>query len=233
MISTVAGAILSPLATNLIEPLEYALGSEFNLDIITLHFTRLVLGVQLVLTGAQLPGSYLKKEWRPLAILLAPGLTLMWLLTSLMVWALVPNIGFLYSLAIAAAVTPTDPVLSSSIVKGRFADRHIPEELRKLIVAESGANDGLGYSFLFLPLLLIRYAGYRGIRGEGDAGKAVGLWFGETLGYTVLLSVVYGALVGWISRKLLRWAQKHRFMVKESFLIYPIALAVGALARNH
>lgn len=60
-------------------------------------------------------------------------------------WGLVPGISFLQALAIGACVTPTDPVLSNSIVKGKFADKNVPPGLQKIVVAESGANDGLGY----------------------------------------------------------------------------------------
>ena len=131
-----------------------------TLDTITLYFTRLVLGVQLVLAGVQLPSKYLKTEWKSLSLLLGPGMTVMWLVTSLLVFALVPHISFLHALAVGACVTPTDPVLSNSIVKGKFADKNIPKELQKIIVAESGANDGLGYPFLFLPLFLIKHIGH-------------------------------------------------------------------------
>ena len=136
--------------------MEYALHSEENLDYITLYFTRLVLGVQLVLAGVQLPHRYLRTEWRSLALLLGPGMCGMWMCASLLVWAMVPHLSFLHALAIAACVTPTDPVLSNSIVKGKFADKNIPKALQKIIIAESGANDGLGYPFLFLPLYLIK-----------------------------------------------------------------------------
>jgi sodium/hydrogen antiporter len=97
-------------------------------------------------------------------------------------------------------VTPTDPVLSNSIVKGKFADKNIPPELQKIIIAESGANDGLGYPFLFLPLYLIAHIGYGGLGQDNNAGTAVGLWFGETWGYTIILSVLYGGTVGWIAK---------------------------------
>jgi hypothetical protein len=46
----------------------------------------------------------------------------------------------LVALVIAAAVTPTDPVLSSAIVKGSFADQYVSPRIRNLISAESGAN---------------------------------------------------------------------------------------------
>lgn len=82
-------------------------GSQESLDTIILYFSRLVLGVQLVLAGVQLPSRYLKTQWRPLSILLGPIMVAMWLATSLLVWALVPNLPFLHALAIGSCVTPT------------------------------------------------------------------------------------------------------------------------------
>ncbi|KAL1306568.1 hypothetical protein AAFC00_005254 [Neodothiora populina] len=226
LISLIAGLIFSPHGTNFIKPLDYAAGSEENLETITLYFTRLVLGVQLVLAGVQLPSKYLQKEWKSLALLLGPGMCTMWMSTSLLVWALVPNISILFALAIGACVTPTDPVLSNSIVKGKFADKNIPGELQKIIIAESGANDGLGYPFLFLPLFLIKYIGDGGAGQTGGAGKAIGYWFGETWGYEILLSIVYGAVVGWIAKDLLHFAEKRKYVDRESFLVFAITLAL-------
>lgn len=143
VISLLAGVTFSPHATNFVKPLEYT-GSQANLNAVTLYFSRLVLGVQLVLAGVQLPSRYLKKEWKSLALLLGPIMTIMWIVSSLIVWAMVPHLPVLHALAIGACVTPTDPVLSNSIVKGKFADKNVPKDLQKIIVAESGANDGLG-----------------------------------------------------------------------------------------
>lgn len=229
VISLIAGLIFSPHATNWIRPHEYALNSIENLDAITLYFTRVVLGVQLVLAGVQLPSKYLKTEWKSLALLLGPVMTTMWVVTSLLVFAMVPHISFLQALAVGACVTPTDPVLSNSIVKGKFADKNIPKELQKIIVAESGANDGLGYPFLFLPLYLIQHIGSHGNDGWGQDGKAstaIGLWFGETLGYTIILSVIYGAVVGWLAKELLHWAEERKYVDRESFLVFAITLAL-------
>ncbi|KAI1107324.1 Sodium/hydrogen exchanger family-domain-containing protein [Jackrogersella minutella] len=225
LISLVAGLTFSPHAANFVRPLEYA-GSEENLNAITLYFTRLVLGVQLVLAGVQLPSRYLRTEWKPLALLLGPIMTAMWLMTSLLVWGLVPHLPFLHALAIGACVTPTDPVLSNVIVKGRFADHNVPKNLQTIIIAESGANDGLGYPFLFLALYLIKYIGDGGVSESGGAGLAIGLWFGETWGYTILLSVVYGAVVGWIARELLHFCEERKFVDRESFLVFAFSLAL-------
>ena len=223
MISLLAGITFSPHALDWIRPLDYAQDNAEYLNEITWYFSRLVLGVQLVIAGVQLPSRYLWTEWKSLTILLGPGMTLMWLVSSLLVWAMVPNLPFLHALAVAACVTPTDPVLSNSIVKGKFADANIPKDLQKIIIAESGANDGLGYPFLFLALYLIRYNGSGGFEGTKHG---IGLWFGETWGYTILLSVIYGAAVGWTAKELLQFAEKRKFVDRESFLVFAIALAL-------
>ncbi|KAK5070807.1 hypothetical protein LTS08_000454 [Lithohypha guttulata] len=223
LISLLAGVAFSPHALNWIRPLEYAEGSQEHVEQITFYFSRLVLGVQLVIAGVQLPRRYLRTEWRSLAILLGPGMTMMWLTASLLVWAMVPHISFLHSLAVGACVTPTDPVLSNSIVKGKFADKNIPKKLQRIVIAESGANDGLGYPFLFLALYIIRYNGRDGFQG---VGHGIGLWFGENWGYTIILSVAYGAIAGWLAKEALHYAEQHKFVDKESFLVFAIALAL-------
>lgn len=228
MISLLAGVTFSPPALNWIRPLDYALGSEEHLTSITLYFTRLVLDVQLVIAGVQLPSKYLRHEWRSLALLLGPGMCGMWISSSLLVWAMVPHLSFLHSLAVASCVTPTDPVLSNSIVKGKFADKNVPKDLQRIIIAESGANDGLGYPFLFFALYLIKYVGSDGQGQTGGAAKAMGYWFGENWGYTIILGALYGAVVGYLAQELLHWAEERNYVDRESFLVFSIALAVSS-----
>jgi NhaP-type Na+/H+ or K+/H+ antiporter len=218
LISLLAGVAFSPHAANFIRPLDYVGNDPIVLNAVSLAFCRLVLGVQLVLAGVQLPSKYLKTEWNSLSLLLGPIMCTMWLAGSLLVWGLVPNLPFLHALAIGACVTPTDPVLSNSIVKGKFADKNVPKDLQKIIIAESGANDGLGYPFLFLALYLIKYT--QGPGQEGGAGEAMRLWFGETWAYTIALSVIYGATVGWIAKELLHIAEERKYVDRESFLVF-------------
>ncbi|KKA20499.1 Na/H antiporter [Rasamsonia emersonii CBS 393.64] len=191
-----------------------------------MYFTRLVLGVQLVLAGVQLPGRYLQTEWKSLTLLLGPGMTAMWLCSSLLIWGLVPNISFLQALAVGACVTPTDPVLSNSIVKGKFADKNVPRPLQRIIVAESGANDGLGYPFLFIALYLLKYVHHGGQGFSGGTGKAIAMWFYETWCYEILLSIAYGIVVGWLAMKLLHWAEEKKYVDRESFLVFAISLGL-------
>lgn len=232
VLSLLVGAALGPLGARLVRPGDYAAcagggGSEAacraSVDAATLGFSRLVLGVQLVIVGVQLPGRYLAAEARPLLLLLGPGMTAMWLATSVVVWLVVGAPSFLHALAVGACVAPTDPVLSAVIVKGRFADQNVLPALQHLIVAESGANDGLGYPFLFLALYLVKFLG-AGVTSGGLA-DAVGLWLVLTWVY-VVLGALYGAAVGLLARELLRWAERRAYVDRESFLAFSIALAL-------
>ncbi|EPS45366.1 hypothetical protein H072_616 [Dactylellina haptotyla CBS 200.50] len=221
LIALIMGIALGPHGAKLIRPLIYAKDSEENLDAINLAFSRLVLGVQLVLAGVQLPQKYLAHEWKSLAMLLGPVMTVMWLVSGTLVYALIPGLTYVQALAVGACITPTDPILSNTIVKGKFADKHIPVPLQRIIIAESGANDGLGYPFLFLMLYIYRYAML-----SDRVGHGVGLFFTETLLYTIALSVVYGIVVGWVAKELLHWASLNRLVDRESFLVFAIALAL-------
>lgn len=179
-----------------------------------------------MLEGIRLPKRYLRTEWKSLSLLLGPGMLGMWACSSAVMWALIPGLPLLHALAIAACITPTDPVLSSTIVKGKFADENVPEDLQRMIVAESGANDGLGYPFLFIALYLIKYATGGEASAEGDALTALKLFFGQTCVYVVLMSVVYGWVVGFLAQRLLAWAERHKYVDRESFLLFPIGLAI-------
>ncbi|KAF2267454.1 Na/H antiporter [Lojkania enalia] len=220
------GLLLSPYGLNLIRPLEYS-GSNEGVAMTTLCFTRLVLGIQLVIAGIQLPSKFLTREWRSLLLLLGPGMITMWICTSLLVWTLIPSLNMFESLVVGACVTPTDPVLSNSIVKGEFADRYLSRSLQHLIVAESGANDGLGYMFLFFPLYMIKFA------KESDNSEgiqdAITAWLSNTFFYTIILSILVGAAVGLMAKGGLRWAKKKDLVDKESFSLFAIGLALSII----
>jgi sodium/hydrogen antiporter len=111
--------------------------------------------------------------------------------------------------------------LASSIVQGHFAEQHVPFHIRNLILAESGANDGLGYPFLFLAVYLLQM----------PTGEAIGKWFYWILAFQILLSTIIGFVVGFIARKALKFAEQKEMIDKESFLVYAVALAVSGCRR--
>ncbi|KAJ1945299.1 hypothetical protein FBU59_002348, partial [Linderina macrospora] len=139
----------------------------------------------------------------------------MWLISSVIIM-IAFKLSFIHALAIGACVAPTDPVLANAILKGNFAETHVPLRLRNVLTAESGANDGLGYPFLFFALYIMRLGG----------GKAIGTWVYSTWLYQVALSVVIGVVAGYVGRKALRYAETAGWVDKESFLSSSITLAL-------
>ncbi|CAG8064542.1 unnamed protein product [Penicillium nalgiovense] len=252
LLSLLVGLIVSTYAADIIHPHSYVSAGPNHpdtaqrLEHATLNFCRLVLSVQVCFTGAQLPRKYARFHWRSLLILLFPGMVGMWMMSTLLVWAIVRVPGknndfettmpFLQALAVAACITPTDPVLSNTIVRGRWADRHVPVPMTQLISAESGANDGLGYPFLYLALYLLKYLGTQGYQGAAGAGgsaghwggarSAMGMWFGETWGYLVLLGAVWGVFVGWLARRCLKVAVALGYTSQENLYTLTVVISL-------
>lgn len=171
---------------------------------------RVVIGIQLVMAGYQLPAKYPWHRWKEMFLLLIPVMTVMWLCTTGCVMLMIPKQTTLTAMVIASLVTPTDPVLSQAIAKGPFADRYVPRALREIISAEAGANDGFAFPFLLLATYLIRHAPTDGVdfkpglehrsadvgRLGGGTGKAIEVWIVEGWLYFILVGVVVGAVVG-------------------------------------
>ncbi|KAI9157873.1 putative Na(+)/H(+) antiporter [Paramyrothecium foliicola] len=152
------GVILGPIAARLIDSERWGSAVKDQTSAITLGTMRVMIGVQLVIAGFQLPAKYGLVRWKELFICLIPVMTIMWLCTSACIFLLIPKISFLAALVIGSCVTCTDPILSQAIAKGPFADKFVRRELREIISAEAGANDGFGFPFLMLATYLIRYA---------------------------------------------------------------------------
>jgi NhaP-type Na+/H+ or K+/H+ antiporter len=93
VISLLLGLALGPYGANLLRPLSFA-GDATKIDTITLSLSRLVLGVQLLLAGVHLPKNYLRKEWKPLSIVLGPGMVLQWGVVSALIYWMVPGVAF-------------------------------------------------------------------------------------------------------------------------------------------
>ncbi|EGY23408.1 Na+/H+ antiporter [Verticillium dahliae VdLs.17] len=174
-LSFLAGLFLTTF-TGVVEPVHFVDDDSVDpVTAITLDLSRLVLGVQLLFAGVSLPSRFLRTEWRSLGLLLGPGLVAMWLCSALVIWLLIAGLPFIHAAAIAACIAPTDPILSVAILEGRFADENVPRTLRDLIIAESGANDGLGYLFLLFALSLIKHsATAASVVNTGGLGAALG-----------------------------------------------------------
>ncbi|RKF65463.1 Na antiporter 1 [Golovinomyces cichoracearum] len=212
-VATLCGIMFGPHAANLIDPMSWG-----NTDQVTLEFSRIVLVVQCFAVGVELPKYYVEKHWRSVTFLLLPVMTCGWMVTSLIIWWMIPPLNWLDSLCVSACVTATDPVLASSVVgKGKFA-RRVPKHLRDLLSAESGSNDGMAFPFIYLALYLIEY--------RPNAGKVAFSWFILTILYECVFGCIYGFIIGYIGRHGIKFAERHELVDRESFLVFYFVLAL-------
>lgn len=216
LVAVIVGIIAGPLVTNGFNPYSWT-----DHDEITKQLTRCIIAIQVMAVGIELPKHYMKKEWLTMSMLLIPTMMFMWLISGLFIWGLVPPLNYLEALVISACICPTDPILANSVVKGRFAEKHVPAHIRNALSAESGANDGMGFPFLFLAIFLI---------AEDNVGTAIGKWIYITCLFQIALSCVIGIVVGYVARKVLQWSERNHLIDKPSFLAFAIALALFVMS---
>jgi sodium/hydrogen antiporter len=179
---------------------------------------RLTLAISLMAVALRLSRDDLARLWRPVGVLLTLGMLGMWLVSAALAgWWL--EVSLLGALLIGAVITPTDPVVATSIVTGPFAHRHLPERVRHSLSFESGANDGLAYLVVMLPILLLQH----------DEEHAWLRWLGETLLLGVIVAAALGLALGWAAAQILHWGKAHCAIESYSILSYTVALSLFTL----
>ncbi|KAF9523393.1 Sodium/hydrogen exchanger family-domain-containing protein [Crepidotus variabilis] len=211
------GVIIGPYCAGVFDPRAWGGGSEDVTNAITLEFARVVLAIGVFAIGVELPKAYMAKHWKSLFYLLVPVMTWGWFVSAGLIYALIPSLSFLSSLAIAACLTPTDPILAAAVVGGKWADKHVPAHLRHLLAAESGCNDGAAFPFLFIALYLIV---------DKDTGTAIKDWVLILWLYQVLLGSVIGILLGFSFRHLMKFCQRRDLIDRHSYVAQYISLAI-------
>ncbi|KAA9005584.1 cation:proton antiporter [Histidinibacterium aquaticum] len=181
---------------------------------------RFTLAVSVTGIAIRTPTEDLRKLARPVLILLSFGMLAMWGLSSVAAW-LALGLPLASVLLLGAIVTPTDPVAASSIVNGAAAEHSLPDRLRSTLSLESGANDGLGYLLVMLPLLAIT--------GGWDGGT-LREWLVDVVLIGVILAVALGALMGLALGTALRRADEAGLVEEHSLLSLTVALSLVALA---
>ncbi|KAF2180912.1 Na(+)/H(+) antiporter 1 [Zopfia rhizophila CBS 207.26] len=248
--AVIVGIILGPIAAKFLSAERWGSAEEGQQEAITLGLCRIVIGVQLVIAGFQLPAKYQGTNWKEMAICLLPVMTIMWICTSLCILITIPKLSLLAALVIGSCVTCTDPILSQAVAKGPFSDKFVPRALREIISSEAGANDGFGFPFLLLATYLIRHANINGVKfkegaaaavegaahlmkREEDIGrlgggvlKAMEVWIVEGWLYIILMSVAIGIIIGLGSMFAIKYALSRKWIDSESFLLWPMAIGL-------
>jgi NhaP-type Na+/H+ or K+/H+ antiporter len=177
------------------------------------------LAVALVGVALRLPRGYLLGgNRRLLVVLLGLLMPLMWAVCSLLAY-LILGLPFWASVLVGAILTPTDPVVASTIVTGGVAERSLPGRLRHAISAESGLNDGLALPFILLPLLVL----------TKPQGEAVPHWLTHTILWEVVAGAALAASIGYFAGKTLGWAEARETLERTSLLTVSLALSLTVL----
>jgi sodium/hydrogen antiporter len=212
-VALLTGVLLGPSALDLLDP--GAWGDERT---IVKEAARITLAVALMAIALRLPPDYLQRHGRATLVMVALVMPLTFLVTGAVSMALL-GLPLLAALALAAVLTPTDPVVTTTIMVGDFAEERLPERIRNLLSIEAGANDGLAVPFVMLPVLLLTL----------PSGEAWGTWFLRSWLWEIGGGLVAGAAIGFAAGRMLTWSEERGFIERHSFLAFSLALTLLTL----
>lgn len=184
------------------------------------EMARLTLAFSLTATALQFTPADLREVRRPATVLLTVIMVGMWSAAALGAWLLL-DVPFWIAVMIGAILTPTDPVVASTIATGAMAEKNLPRRLRRTLQLESGANDGLAVVFVLLPAIVL-----------SEPSGEVSAWLGRAgreLGVAISMGVGIGALAG----AFFRLALKRETLEKQSIYAASLGLALLALGATH
>ena len=214
MVGLAVGILLGPEVFKALDPAQWGLTQSVLVE----QVARLSLGIGLVAVALRIPSSFPRANWRTFAILLGLIMPLMCLTSGLLVFFIL-GIPFGIAMVIGAIVTPTDPIIASSIVTGPVAEKFLPEKIRNTLSFESGSNDGLAYLLVFLPALFL----------TKSTGEAWQHFLVKTLLWEVGGAILFGFAAGWALGKLLDVARARGLIAGTSLLAYTVALSLAVL----
>lgn len=213
LICVLVGIAAGPYGLGWLDIATWGLQPEHLLE----RASQLTLAISLMAIALRMSADDLRRLWRPVTLLLTLGMLGMWLLSSLIVaWLL--GLPLWLAALLGAVITPTDPVVASSIVTGEFARTNLAERVRSTLSLESGANDGLAYLFVMLPTLMLQ-----------SADSPWTSWLIEILLQGVLFAAVLGAAFGYAAGWVLTWADRRDMIERYSFLTFTVTLSVLTL----
>ena len=167
-------------------------------DDTTVQLIELALVVTLFSDGLFVRRELLIVHWSPpvRALALAMPLTLIFL--ALCAKGLFGDLSWAEAFLLAAVLSPTDPVVTSTVV----TSQRVPESVRHTLNLESGLNDGLALPFVLFFIVLASPG--------GDAGKEALDLLGEA-GVGALIGVCLGLLAGRVTHHLPGGGMERRY----------------------
>lgn len=121
------------------------------------------------------------------------------------------------ALVIAATLTPTDPVLSSSILSNSRFSTRVPPRIRRLLSSESGLNDGIAFPFIYIGLnSLINVT----------AGQAIKEYILITILWQCCAALALGTIIGTLFGITLRFSDARKYIDSSGMIAFYLLLAI-------
>jgi sodium/hydrogen antiporter len=213
LLAMASGIALGPAGLDLLVPQRWG-----EAHVILEEACRLTIAIGLMGVALRLPPKWAVRNWRSMAVLLGLAMPLMWLSAGLLAyWVL--NIPLLPALLLGAVVTPTDPIVATSIVTGPVAEEHLPERLRHTLSSESGLNDGLAAPIVFGVMLMLM--------ATWEEGWS--LWLGQVLLRESFGGLALGAALGYLGGQAMQLGERWHTLESPSYLSFTVALTLLTL----
>lgn len=190
-----------------------------KMDSVVLRFSELIVIISLMGTGIKIDRRFTWKAWKvPLRMVLI-GMVVN---IALLFIAGTEYLGLSWTsaLLLAAALSPTDPVLAGDVQVGP-PNKSIRLESRFALTAEAGMNDGLAFPFVWLAVL--------GVASGGEVNTF------NWVSYELCYKILAGIAVGFLSGKLIGYIIFRKFIQssatasREGFLAIAFTLITYAL----
>lgn len=169
---------------------------------------RMILSIQTMNVAFSLPRGYVSKHSSSL-LMLVLVLGCIKCLFTFGILCIFKSLSFSECWYLASSLTPTDPILCSSIIKSKLK---IPNRLRTLLLAESGINDGLGIILLSIP------------------GKTNFISFLTDIVFVkIVLSAGCGILLGYFAKSLYKFCYRKSLIGMDAFIIHTFLLVLVSI----
>lgn len=212
-LATVYGLVVGPHCLNWFNPITWG-----NYMYNTIELARILLCIDIVASSVELPKRYIWNHGISVIAIMFPCMIVGWLTIALFTWIVIPGCSFTMGLIVAACVTATDPVLAAAVVgQGPFSKR-VPAHVRHLLICESACNDGMSVPFVFLALNILKYG--------SDARLIVKNWLCVSVLYMCVFGLFFGAIIGYVARKLAQLGERYALIHKSSLLTFYITVAL-------
>ncbi|KAK0475586.1 Cation/H+ exchanger [Armillaria luteobubalina] len=212
VLGTAFGVLVGPYGWGIFDP--HSWGSSPK---VTLEVMRVVLAIGLFAIGVELPRNYMARHAKGLLVMVVPTMAFGWVTVAGVLRVLFKDLNFVSCLAIAACLTPTDPIICAAIVGGNFALKHVPVNIRHMLSAEAAVNDGLAYPFLSISIYLTV---------ESSKRVALEKWLIIGWLYEVVLGVALGAILGLMFSSLMKASLQKGYIDHESYIAQYLALTL-------